>query len=145
LILEVPAQVAAAITVDRTRGEVKFAHLRGDHTIRGGARVEGSDHCGRVTVVDPRSGVQLSGIQGDVQVTNAAGDVWLREISGSLQLGLKGGSARIEQVAGRIRARVSNGRLDLRDVQAPAEVSPNGRLVELEDIRDSRVQLNRIE
>jgi len=145
LILELPRGARAGFEIENPPGRVKLSGLRGDHTLQNCDRVEVIDNVGRVTVNNPRGPVQLSRIQGEVSVTNARRDVSLHEIAGAVTLEAQGGSARIEQITGLVTARVNNGRVEIHDVRGAAVTGAAGRVINLEESRNSQVSVRNIE
>ncbi len=144
LLIELPNQQAANVEVNEVTGAIKLVDLRGDHLLRNGGRITGANLTGRLTIEDARGTVHVEQLTGDLTLNNLRQGAELSDIKGKLVVQAQGGTYRIKHHTGAVRASVSNGRLELRDVQAPAGFPANERLVTLDELRDTRTNLSNI-
>ncbi len=144
LLVEVPGQTTVNLEVNDPAGAVKISELRGDHTLRNCARVTINHNRGRFSLEGARGLVELSQHEGEVVLANLRGGAELSEIKGKVALNGQGGNYRLNNLTGALRASVANGRLELREIQAPPSFPPHERLISLDEVRDTRLNLSDI-
>jgi hypothetical protein len=144
IIITLPAGVQTGIEVSNAMGPVKISGLRGDHTIRNCEQVVVNDNTGRVIIENPRGSLELNRIRGEVSLVNIRQDVELRDVAGAIALDVKGGNVSIEQVSGPVRAQIVDAQVELNAVGNKRSEGLTQNLVNLDDVRNSRISLQEI-
>lgn len=144
LILTLPAQMVAPMSLDGVSGDVTLRRTRGDHSLRncGGAMI--SQQQGALLVESMRGAVQLQDTTGDVRMTAITRDVVIDNLKGALSFNADAGNHRLNGVTGALTLALAKARLDLRNVQAPQPFAADKPLVFIEKARDSRLHLREI-
>lgn len=145
LLIEVPNQQIANVEINEATGAIKLLDLRGEHQLRNCGRILSTRLTGRLTIENTHGQVEVEQHVGDLALNNLRQGADLREIKGKLVLQGQGGSYRIRQHTGAVQASVSNGKLELREIIAPAGFSSSERLVTLDELRDTRTSLSNID
>lgn len=148
LLIEIPRQASLDLAISDPAGTVKLHELRGDHTLRNCGKLTISRHSGRLNVTGARDAVEISDSQGEITLTQLHRGAELNEIDGRISLEAQGGNYRLKNIRGAVRARASNARLELNDlsplVTAAKPTAANERLLNLDELRDTRVSLTDI-
>ena len=145
LLLELPRQTAIRLAITNASGQVKLTDLRGEQTIRNCGKLTVNRHSGRLTISGARGPVSLRNTQGDVSLTDLQNGADLDEIEGVITLAAHGGVYHLKNIKGGIRGSLSNGKLELAGLEAIAQAAQAERVVNLDEVRDARVQLNEIQ
>ena len=144
LLIELPKQQLANVEINEATGAINLADLRGEHHVRNGSRVNGARLTGHLTIENMRGPVEIEHHSGDLTLNNLRHGANLNDIMGKLVLQGQAGDYRIKQHTGPVQASISNGRLELREILAPTGFPANERLVILDELRDTRINLSNI-
>lgn len=126
-------------------GAVRISGNQGNLAIRGCEQLQISQSQGLIDVASPRGAVEISQIRGGVTLRQIRRAVELREIEGPVSLEAQGGSIAINKAMGEIAGTVSDSRIELKEIRlASGQAPPSGKLIRLENVRNSRFVLEDI-
>jgi Putative adhesin len=144
LIIELPANVTAPITITDARGDVTLRNTKGNHVIRQCGGLTVAQHQGSLQIEAARGALQIQDVTGDLKLDHIQHDTVIDNLKGALQFTANAGNHRFTTLIGALKLNLKNARLDLRNAQAPPQLAADQPVLFIESARDSRLQLREI-